>query len=160
MRVIDRALRLVDDGWQLVEDGAALPSGDVIVSVARWQQEREALRARGSRLGLCLSGATPVSAVVGDLDQFALIALDFPKFADGRCYSHARLLRERYGYQGELRAVGEVLRDQLEFMRRCGIDSFALCAGRNPDDALKAFDDFSLHYQTAADDVVPVQRQR
>lgn len=91
------------------------------------------------------------------LDDFPeLIALDFPAFKDGRCYSHARLLRERYDYQGELRAVGDVLRDQLFFMKRCGIDSFQLRSDKDMEDALNAFNDFSVKYQTAADGAPPI----
>ncbi|HTT07978.1 MAG TPA: DUF934 domain-containing protein [Gammaproteobacteria bacterium] len=160
MRVIDKDLHIVDDGWQLVIDEAELPAGDVIVSVARWQKERDALLARGGRLGLKVGGDTPVTTIADDLEHFALIALEFPKFGDGRCFSHARLLRERYNYKGELRAVGDVQRDQLYFMRRCGIDSFAVRADKDIEDALNAFKEFTVRYQPAADDAQPIYRYR
>ena len=98
------------------------------------------------------------------LDQFELVALEFPKFTDGRSYSHARRLRDRFGYRGEIRAVGEVLRDQLFFMQRCGIDSYQVREDKDAEDALKGLSDFSVKYQTAADGAPPVyklrQRQR
>ena len=161
MRIIDKALQVTEDDWQLIDDDADLPAdGAVIVSVARWQKEREALSARNGRLGLRIAGDTPLEGIEADLGRFALLALEFPKFGDGRCFSQARLLRERHGYRGELRAVGDVVRDTIDFMRRCGIDSYALRAGKNAEDALKAFREFSLRYQIAADGAVPVYRQR
>ena len=160
MRIIDSNNAIAEDGWQLIADDAELPVGDVIVSVKRWQAEYDALNARSERLALVLAGDTPVSAIADDLDRFPLIALAFPKFSDGRCFSHARLLRERYGYQGEIRAVGDVQRDQLYFMRRCGIDSFAVREDRDIVDALKAFGEFTVRYQPAADDAEPIYRYR
>ena len=160
MRIIDCNNTIAEDGWQFIADDAELPAGDVIVSVKRWQAERDALNARSDRLALVLAGDTPVSAIADDLDRLPLIALAFPKFSDGRCFSHARLLRERHGYQGEIRAVGDVQRDQLYFMRRCGIDSFAVREDRDIKDALKAFDEFSVRYQPAADGAEPIYRYR
>jgi len=161
MRIIDKTLQVTEDDWQLIDDDADLPAdGGVIVSVARWQKDREALSARDGRLGLKIAGDTPLETVAPDLGRFVLLALEFPKFGDGRCFSQARLLRGLYGYTGELRAVGDVVRDTVDFMRRCGIDSYALRPGKDAEDALKAFREFSLRYQTAADGVVPVYRQR
>ena len=160
MRVISKDLQVIDDAWQLVGDEADLPEGNIIVSHARWQKEREQLGARGGKIGLRISGETSLATIAEDLGRFALIALEFPKFGDGRCFSHARVLRERYRYPGEVRAVGDVLRDQLYFMRRCGIDSFAVREDKNIEDALKAFAEFSVRYQPAADDAEPIYRYR
>lgn len=161
MRIIDKQLQMVDDDWQIADEDADLPGhGSIIVSAARWQKERDALSARAGRLGLKIGGDTPLEGIAPDLDRFALVALEFSKFADGRCFSQARLLREKYGYDGELRAVGDVVRDTIDFMRRCGIDSFALRADKDAEDALKAFKEFSVRYQTAVDGAVPVYRQR
>lgn len=160
MRLIDKDLQIVEDGWQLVADDADLPGGDVIVSVARWLKDREQLLAHDGNIGLKLGGDTAVAAVADELPHFNLIALEFPKFGDGRCFSHARLLRERYHYTGELRAVGDVLRDQIYFMRRCGIDSFAIREDKDIDDALKAFGEFSVRYQPSADGAEPIYRYR
>lgn len=160
MNIIDRDNVITEDAWQLVADDVEVPAGDVIVSVGRWQAESATLVAREGRLGVLLTGDTPVETIAGGLERFGLIALAFPKFSDGRCYSHARLLRQRHGYEGEIRAVGDVRRDQLFFMRRCGIDSFALCEDREMEDAVKAFEEFSVRYQAAADDAEPIYRYR
>ena len=159
MRVI-RDQRIVEDGWQCVADGEPLPEGDVIVSWARWQTEREPLLNRDAKLGVVINGDHKLAEIAQDLPHFDLIGLDFPKLGDGRCFSHARLLRERYGYQGELRAVGYVLRDLLFFMHRCGIDSFQIREDKDIEDALKAFSEFSVKYQPAADGALPIYRLR
>lgn len=160
MHVINKALQIVDDDWKLVADEADLPAGAVIISVARWRKERDLLLVRSGKLGLKVSGDTPLTDIAGDLQHFPLIALEFPKFGDGRCFSQARLLRERHGYTGELRAVGDVQRDQLYFMRRCGIDSFAVRADKDIEDALNAFKEFTVRYQPAGDDAQPIYRYR
>jgi uncharacterized protein (DUF934 family) len=98
--------------------------------------------------------------VATDLVNFELVAVHFPKFTDGRGYSTARLLHERLGWQGELRAMGDVLRDQLFLMARCGFDSFALRDDQDPQAALSAFRDFSVRYQSATDEPQPLFRRR
>lgn len=162
MRVI-RDNRVVHDSWQRVvqvDDDHTLPDGDVIVPFRYWQANRQALLGRGSGVAICIDGDVETEEVVADLTHFSLIALDFPAFTDGRCYSHARLLRNRYGYRGELRAVGDVLRDQLFFMLRCGIDSFQLREDKDGEDALRAFSEISVKYQAAADNDGPLYRNR
>ena len=151
--------QIVEDHWQSVADDAELPTGPVIVSLARWQQERTALLARGKPVGVRLPNTADVADVAADLPMWALVALEFPQFADGRAYSQARLLRERYGYPGEIRATGDVLRDQLFFMTRSGFDAFELRADRSLEDALDAFNDFSESYQPAADQPLPLYRR-
>lgn len=162
MRVI-KDNQIIEDSWarvDAVEPGQALPDGDIIVPFSYWKQNREALAGRAGRLAVCLNGDDRVEEIAGDLDRFELIALDFPAFKDGRCYTHARLLRERYGYKGDLRAVGDVLRDQLFYMKRCGFSSFFVRKDKDIEDALKAFNDFTVKYQTAADGAQPVYRLR
>jgi uncharacterized protein (DUF934 family) len=163
MRVIkDR--KIVDDAWTLLAPDAPIPpSGDVIVSVAQWTAHNASLDAaapsqRSGQLGVVLH-SDELPEQIQHLDRLPLIAIDFPKFGDGRGYTNARLLRQRFGYKGELRAVGDVLRDQLFYMARCGIDSFALKAGKDIEGALAAFDDFSVAYQAAADDPRPLFRR-
>ena len=151
--------QIVEDHWQSVADDAELSTGPVIVSLARWQQERTALLARGEPVGVRLPNTANVADLAADLPMLALVALEFPKFADGRAYSQARLLRERYGYPGEIRATGDVLRDQLFFMTRSGFDAFELRADRSLEDALEAFNDFSESYQPAADQPLPLYRR-
>ncbi|MEE8320468.1 MAG: DUF934 domain-containing protein [Gammaproteobacteria bacterium] len=162
MRVI-KDNSIVEDNWQRIDqidDDQSLPDGDVIVPFSYWQANREELLNRISGLGICINGDVETEEVARDLNHFSLIALEFPKFNDGRSYSHARLLRDRYGFKGELRAVGDVLRDQLFFMKRCGIDSFELRKDKDIEDALNAFSEFSVKYQPAADATEPVWRHR
>ncbi len=154
---------LIKDGWRLIreiEDDAPLPEGSVILPFPYWQANRDTLLKQGVPGAVWIDGAIETEALRDDLDHLALIGLDFPVFKDGRSYSHARLLRERYGYTGELRAIGNVLRDQLFFMRRCGIDSYALCKDMDADEVLTAFQDFSTRYQSAADGAPPIYKLR
>ena len=170
MASIIRNRAIVNDDWTVVraaEDGTlpavdALPAGRVIVPLALWQAEREALTASRSatEIAVWLAGESDPAEIVADFGRIALIAVDFPVFRDGRGYSIARLLRERYGYQGEIRAIGDVLRDQLLLMFRCGFDAYALQADKDLNDALKAFDEFTVQYQGAVDDPSPLFRRR
>ena len=115
----------VEDSWRIVEDGAPLPEeGNAIVSLKRWREERAALAERNAPLGLLIAPGSIWTDVVGDLPRFPVIAVTIPKYADGRAFSIARLLRERDGYGGEIRAVGDYIIDQMPFMRRVGIDAF------------------------------------
>lgn len=160
MRIIKQR-QIVEDDWQHVEDGADLPEGKIIVSLERWKAEREALIGRrNSGLGIRLASNQHAEEIADDLEYFETVALNFPIFRDGRAYTTARLLREQYGYKGELRATGDVLRDQIFYMHRCGFDAFEVRADRSVDDAIKAFDDFSVLYQPAADEHQPLWRRR
>ncbi|GAC1559051.1 MAG: DUF934 domain-containing protein [Beijerinckiaceae bacterium] len=117
--------QFVDDEWSFPEDDAPLPAGaSVALSKDRFLAERDALAARNAPLGLVLRSGENLDGLEDDIDRFALIVLDIPKYTDGRAYSTARLLRERYKYGGELRATGDVLRDQIMFLHRVGIDAF------------------------------------
>jgi uncharacterized protein (DUF934 family) len=100
------------------------------------------------------------AAVAARLPNVSLVEINFPKFGDGRGFSIARLLRERYGYKGELRAVGQVARDHLQTMERVGFDSFLLRDGEDVEEALAAFDDFSEAYQATVAQPVPLFRRR
>jgi len=170
MKQIIRNRAVVEDNWTVVrpaEDGtlpevAALPAGKVIVPFALWQSSREALVAAKSRdeLGVWLAPNNEPADIAADFDTLALIAVDFPVFRDGRGFSIGRLLRERFGYKGELRAIGDVLRDQLRFHERCGFDSYAVRADKDIHDALKAFTEFTVQYQGAFDEPSPLFRRR
>jgi uncharacterized protein (DUF934 family) len=152
---------IVEDAWVHVADGAELPArGDVIVSLERYVEQRDALQRRGTQLGVRLRSDQQAKAVAPYASELAVIAVEFPGFKDGRGYTAARLLRERFGYKGQIRAVGDVLRDQLFYMRRCGIDAFELKAGKDIAGAVAAFRDFSVTYQGAADDPRPLFRRR
>lgn len=146
-----------EDPWVFVADDAALPEdGAVVVTLERWQRDGNALLARSGRLGICLRSDETAEALVEALGHFDLVALEFPQFKDGRPYSSARILRERYGYTGELRAVGDVLRDQLFFMLRCGFDSFELPDRANVQEWMQAFEEIGVVYQPASDGRRPV----
>ena len=161
MRRIINNRQIIEDRWRQVADAEPLPpEGAVIVSLTRWRQERQALLARpNKRVGVRLKNDEPVADIAVDLPYFAVIALEFPTFKDGRALTQARLLRERYGYRGELRAVGDVLRDQIFFMQRCGFDAFELRSDQSLEDALEAFDEFTVTYQPAADEPLPLYRR-
>jgi uncharacterized protein (DUF934 family) len=142
----------IDDPWTFVKDEDQLPSdGAVIVTLARWQANRDELLARPTPLGVRLKSDQAPSAIVGDIERFDVIALEFPKFTDGRAYSSARLLRERHSFRGELRAVGNVLRDQLAFMRRCGFDSYQIPETADAAAWAGALRGISVVYQPATD---------
>lgn len=144
--------RVAEDPWIDLEDGAEAASGvPVIVSLERWQADRAHLVERSGRLGLRLKGDQSPALAAEDLPRFDLVALEFPKFNDGRAFSYARLLRERYGFGGEVRAVGEVLRDQLLFMHRCGFNAFEIAAEDALDRWLQAMSEISVWYQPTAD---------
>ena len=117
----------VDDIWAKVADGDPAPAiGAIIVSAARWRAEREALSARRDPVGIALSPGKEALEHLYEATDRPLVALDFPKFADGRAFSLAQLLRQRFGFKGELRAIGDVLLDELALMLRCGFDSFEI----------------------------------
>jgi len=153
--------RLTDDPWVTVADEEALAaSGPVIVSLDRWRAERDALLARGGLLGIRLASHQLASEIAADVLHFDLVALEFPTFRDGRAYSSARLLRERYGFAGELRAVGNVLRDQFMFMHRCGFDAFEVADEKQVEAWRKAMDEITVWYQPATDGRVPATALR
>jgi uncharacterized protein (DUF934 family) len=158
MALIDRDGKVLTDGFQLLADDAAVPaSGDVIVGLKRLLSGE--LAGRGGKLGVRVDPEDDLALLVPELAKLAVVAISFPKFGDGRGYTKARLVRERHGFKGELRAVGEVLADQLFYMRRCGFDTFALAAGKDVNAAIAALKDFSVTYQAATDDPRPLYRR-
>jgi uncharacterized protein (DUF934 family) len=166
MATIIKDRNVVADPWQRLEaapDGG-LPevpaAGDIIVPLAVWQARREELLARSGRIGIWLNGNEEPAAIADDLRHFGVVAVNFPKFGDGRGFSIAHLLRSRYGWKGELRAVGDVFRDQLFFLSSCGFNAFALREGEDPQEALAAFGDFSEAYQYSVERPLPLFRRR
>lgn len=153
--------RVVADAWTLASVPGDLPErGDVIVPLSLWPTLRDRAVARDGRVGVLLELGDDASDLAADLPSLALIAIDFPHFTDGRGYSTARLLRERYAFAGELRAVGDVGRDQVFYLSRVGFDAFALREGEDADAALGAFADFSEAYQASIDRPLPLFRRR
>jgi uncharacterized protein (DUF934 family) len=166
MAVIIKGMSVINDPWQRLElgrDGSLPPlpgTGDIIVPLALWQERREALLARPGRLGVWLDSHEDPAAIAEDLKLFGVVAVNFPKVGDGRGYSIACLLRERYGWRGELRAVGDIFRDQLLFLSSCGFNSFALREGEDPQEALAGFTIFSESYQSSVERPLPLFRRR
>jgi uncharacterized protein (DUF934 family) len=149
-----------DDPWTYVADDQPVPAtGDVLVGFTRYDRDDTDYAARKGRLGLRIDPEDDLLQVVTHLPKVALVAVNFPKFGDGRGYTKARLLRERFNYEGELRAVGEVLSDQLFYMLRCGFDAFELVSGKDVHEALHALEGFSVRYQAATDDPAPLYRR-
>ena len=148
-----------DDRFATVADDEALPAGDVIVSVKRFMAEGEAMLA-DRKVGVRLEPSEAVEDLAYDLPRLALVALAFPKFSDGRNLSAARLLRDRYGFKGEIRAVGEVLREQAMHMVRCGVDAYAPADGSDPEAWAAAAHRYRHVYQRAADDRTPAFVER
>lgn len=143
---------VVDDAYTDVGGRESIPTtGAVIVDLEQWQANRDTLSQRSDPIGVRLSSEQAPELITDDLESLALIALEFPAFRDGRAYSYARLLRDKYGFTGEVRAVGEVLLEQLHFMERTGFDTFEI----DSDDPLRDLEiaaaDFSVWYQPSAD---------
>jgi uncharacterized protein (DUF934 family) len=148
---------VVDDIWQYAEENADAQA--IIVSLTQWQTDRDALLASGKKLGVKLGPADKVDAIAADVAKLQLIALEFGGIGEGRGYSQAHILRRRCGFNGELRAVGKIFRDQLFYMARCGFDSFQMPENADINVALTAFDDYTVAYQPGIDKA-GVQLQR
>jgi uncharacterized protein (DUF934 family) len=164
--VVIRNRRVEADAWKLLgvespdELAQPLPDGPIIVPLALWKERRAELALRTQPFGVWLKPEDDPAEIAGDLEVLALVAVQFPKFTDGRGYSTAYLLRQRFGYRGELRAFGDVGRDQLFYLARVGFDSFRLADHRDPQDALASFNDFTVRYQGSTDSPLPLFRRR
>jgi len=156
-----RGDKIVEDNFVRVLDDQSAPDGvPVIVPGKRFLADATELVERAAPLGVLWPNDRRVAELVPWLDHLALVALVFPKFRDGRAYSQARLLRERHGFRRELRATGDVLRDQFQFLLRAGFDSFEV---KKPADALafaQAVSRYTVVYQPSADACVPALRRR
>ena len=131
-----------------------------ILTLAQWNERRGEPLPAGTRAAVRLEPADDPAELAPDIERLQLVAIHFPKFVDGRGYSSAVLLRTRLGYRGELRAVGDVGRDQLFYLKRCGFDAFALAPHRDPHAALASLADFGARYQGSVDDPAPLFRKR
>ncbi len=143
--------RYADDAFAAVADTAALPGGPVIVSLKRFQKERETLLARNTPLGVRLKSDESPAALGADVRRLSLIVLEFPKFRDGRAFSWARLLRTRLGFRGEIRATGDFLLDQIAFMARVGIDAFEVPEAITLELFQRALGEMGFVYQPSTD---------
>lgn len=155
------------DDWKVLTlaandtaESVKLPFGPVLVPLAVWQARKHDLVQReweqGDALGVWLAPDENPAELAADLGDLTVIGVHFPKFTDGRGYSTATLLRTRYGYRGELRAFGDIGRDQLAFLARVGFDAFAVA---EPELAIVGLDDFSESYQAAANQPLPLYRR-
>ena len=162
IRIVDGQPQVVADDWCLIEgseqwDACAAGRRPLVpLELARSQAQRAH---QDSGWGVWLEPDDDPALAVEFFPQLALIGVHFPKFTDGRGYSTAVLLRTRYGWRGELRALGDVLQDQLHALRRVGFDSFALRADRDPQSALRGFTPFSDAYQGSVDQPLPAFRR-
>ena len=160
MQKLVKNAAVVDDQWQLLDKEAELPaSGQNIVNVSAWEENAETLLAQGAGLWLD-SDQAPSLISLEDINSLPVIAINFPAFADGRGYSYAYILRKELGYTGELRAVGDVLRDQMFYMKRVGFDSFVVRNDRDAEDAIASLTDFENTYQASADKTSPLMVDR
>lgn len=157
---------IVENTWELLakpEGDAAdvvVPAGQVLVPLSVWKAQESQLSQR-TDVGVWLDSDEVAEDIADDLNRFAVVGVNFPGFMDGRAFSTARILRERYHYKGEVRAVGHFIRDQLCYLRRCGVNAFAFS---NPDTdleiALKSLNDFNEYYQASVDQPLPLFRRR
>ena len=159
IRLAGDAFAWAEDAFTEVADDQDIPAGDVIVSLKRFMAEGDQLLA-GRAVGVRVESDQAVEDLAYDLPRIVVVALSFPKFLDGRAYSSARLLRERYGYKGQIRAVGEVLREQALLMVRCGFDAFAPTDGSDPETWAAAAHRYRHVYQRAADHRIPAYVER
>lgn len=160
-KLIKNRTAVENDPWFVLAEDAAV-TDFAIVSLSRWQAERDSLlaQAQAGKLGLWLDSSETVDNIEQDVAHFSLIALNFPVFTDGRAYSAARLLRERHFFKGELRAIGDVLVDQLYLMNRIGFDALVLRDDQDLERALRSFTPFSQAYQSDTQEVRPLYRRR
>ena len=156
--LINRAL--AEDSWLLVDADnlSAHINEDIVVPYELFAEQQETLLVADGGLGIRINGDQDLNLVLQNLDKVALVAIEFPAFTDGRGFSFARILR-RSGFTGQIRAEGDVTRDRLEYLERCGFDAFAIPADRYDESMVKAFGEVAVHYQGSADDERPIFRQ-
>ncbi|MGH6707685.1 MAG: DUF934 domain-containing protein [Bradyrhizobium sp.] len=153
--------RITTDLFVHIADGAELPGdGAILVPAARFLEDPEALLKRAGKVGVIWPNNRDLDDLVPYLDRVAAVALVFPSFRDGRAYSQARLLRERHGYDGELRATGQVLRDQFVFMSRAGFDAFEVKKDADADAFAATVKRYSVFYQPTGDGRVTALHRR
>ncbi|MGB2259732.1 MAG: DUF934 domain-containing protein [Porticoccaceae bacterium] len=156
--------QVIDNTWQLIEANEdsqeTLPNGDILVPVSMWQTNQSILENHRGAVGLWINGDEEIEGIAESIITAPVIAVNFPKFVDGRGFSVARLLRDRFGFKGELRAVGQIIRDQLFLLQRCGFNAFQFDSEIDLTEAVKSLADFSDAYQVAADQPEPLFKRR
>jgi uncharacterized protein (DUF934 family) len=165
-KLIDKQGQPLANGWALLPKDATLEQAlaetaqQLLVPAALWTAHKDELRASGRQLGVWLDSNETAATVAADLATLPVIALNFPGFVDGRSYSTAVVLRTHHHYQGELRAIGDVLRDQLFYLKRCGFDTFDLKDTVKLEDAQKAVHDYTTSYQSTVEEPLPLFKRR
>jgi uncharacterized protein (DUF934 family) len=160
IELTDGVCRAANDAFTHVADDQGIPPGDVILSIARFENEGDALLSEGRRVGVRVKAEEEVEALAYDLPRLSVVALEFPKYRDGRAYTNARLLRDRFGFKGEVRAVGDVLREQAGFMVRVGFDAFEPADDASANEWQAAVRRYRHVYQRAADGRIPAFMER
>ena len=140
--------QIVEDAYHYVADDESLVSGNITVSLARWQQDKAQLLTYDGKVGLRLNFDDDFEAIADDLQSLPLIELNFSFFGDGRLFSRAKLLRSRFGYHDEIRAVGNFMLDQIFYLSKVGVNAFCVNDSAFVLVALAALDDFSVSYQS------------
>jgi uncharacterized protein (DUF934 family) len=138
-----------DNTWTFVDDDNPIEAGDIIVSLSRWLSDKTELAKLPSKIGIRLSPSDPIELLSTDIDKLSLIELNFLSFGDGRPFSQARLLRNHLDYQGEIRAIGQFLPDQVFYLARVGVNAFAIADADKTKLALALMNDFSVNYQAS-----------
>lgn len=149
MQKIIKDKRIIEDNWHYIADDAELNGENISVSLARWQQDKPQLLNRSGKLGVRIHSADSVANLAADLENLQLIELDFPEFADGRLFSQAWLLRSRYHYQGEIRATGHYMPDQVFYLSRVGVNAFKPEKAEQLPVVLANLNDFTVSYQSS-----------
>lgn len=166
MRNLIKNGQLTQDHWTILREATgpevlkAVPGKSFIVPLKFWKLYQDELANYAGEVAIWLDSDENVNDIGSELERFALIALNFPIFSDGRSYTNARELRDCLKYGGEIRAIGDVLRDQLYYMSRCGFDAFDLRSDQSPENCLTAFADFSTSYQATTSESSPLFRRR
>lgn len=155
-----------EDNWTLLKEATdpgvlqAVPGRRFIAPLKFWKLHRDELLEYQDEVALWLDSDEVVADIAGDLDRISVIGLNFPVFSDGRNYTNARELREQHDFKGEIRAIGDVLRDQIYYMSQCGFNAFALRHDQDPEACLQAFNDFHTGYQATVLEPRPLFRRR
>ncbi len=142
--------QVTENSWHFIADDMAVCPGNITVSLKRWTESRPLLLQHSGQVGIRLTPVDTLDEIRDDLSHLPLVELEFPMFNDGRLFSQARLLRDRHGYQGEIRAVGRFLTDQVHYLSRVGVNAFEFDKPRDIELAKIALKDFSVHYQAGS----------
>lgn len=143
--------QITEDNWTHIADSGEITTGNIIVSLSRWKEEKKKISTHQGNIGVRLSPSDTVEEIAGDLNTINAVVLDFPAFTDGRSFSQARILRSRYKFDGEIRAIGKFLPDQVFYLSRVGVNVFQLENPKELNLAFSLLSDFTVNYQQSSD---------